>query len=66
MENIAIERKESDKVMDFIQATKEGKYTLQKPDLTYITYARLIIQENDAENIYNESNDEVILYGLSY
>jgi uncharacterized protein YihD (DUF1040 family) len=58
--------KETDKVIEFIQETKEGKYTAEKPDLTYITYTRMVIQEGDTDNIFNDYFDDVILYGVSY
>ncbi|MDR1182689.1 MAG: hypothetical protein LBL13_11990 [Bacteroidales bacterium] len=57
---------ETDKIMDFICETRDGKYTAEKPDLTQITYARMEIQENDASNIFNDCFEEVILYGMSY
>ncbi|MDR1973551.1 MAG: hypothetical protein LBQ31_02635 [Bacteroidales bacterium] len=66
MANTAVYSKEADKIMDFISETKDGKYTAVKPDLTYITYTRMEIQENDAANAFNECFEEVILYGMSY
>lgn len=66
MTNIADEGKEIDKVMDFICEVKEGKYTLEIPDLTQISYARMEIQEGNATNIFNDYCDEAILYGVSY
>ena len=56
---------ETDKVLDFIFETKEGKYTSEKPDLTHIDYARMDIQEGNAANIFNECFNEIILYGIS-
>jgi hypothetical protein len=61
----AVYKKETDKIMDFICETKDGKYTAEKPDLTQITYARMEIQENDASNIFNDCSEEVVLYGIS-
>ena len=66
MANTAAYGNETNKVMDFICETKEGKYTAEKPDLTYITYTRMEIQEGDAANIFNDSFEEVVLYGMSY
>lgn len=66
MANTAVYEKEADKVMDFICATKKGKYTAEKPDLTQITYTRMEIQEGDAANIFNDCFEEVVLYGMSY
>jgi hypothetical protein len=51
--------------MDFICETKDGKYTAEKPDLTNITYARMVIQEADANNIFDDSFEGIILYGIS-
>lgn len=66
MANAVIYKKETDKVMDFICETKEGKYTAEKPDLIQITYTRMEIQEGDASNIFNDCYEEVVLYGMSY
>lgn len=66
MVNIAVDEKEIDKVMDFICEAKEGKYTLEKPDLMHITYTRMEIQEGNATNIFNDCFEEAILYGMSY
>jgi len=63
MENNASCEREISKIMDFICETKEGKYTLEKPDLTHITYNRV---EIDTNNIFNEYSDEIVLYGISY
>jgi hypothetical protein len=57
---------EIDKAMNFINETKNGKYTAKKPDLTHVTYTRMEIQENDASNIFSGCFDKVILYGMSY
>jgi hypothetical protein len=66
MANIAVNEKETDKVMGFINETKEGKYTIEKPDLTHITYTRMEIQEGDTTNTFNDYVEEVILYGMTY
>ncbi|MDR2622223.1 MAG: hypothetical protein LBC48_06535 [Dysgonamonadaceae bacterium] len=66
MANAVIYEKETDKVMDFICETKEGKYTAEKPDLIQITYTRMEIQEGDASNIFNDCYEEGVLYGMSY
>jgi hypothetical protein len=65
MANTVICETEADKVVHFINETKEGKYTKDKPDLTQYTYDRLDIQEADA--VISEGSDvgEVILYGIS-
>jgi phage/plasmid-associated DNA primase len=59
-------KKEADKVMDFIDETKDGKYTDGKPDLTHITYTRMEIQEGDSTNIFNDYFEDAVLYGISY
>jgi hypothetical protein len=66
MANVAVYGKETDKVRDFICETREGKYTVGKPDLTHLIYKRMEIQENDASNIFNDCFEDVILYGMSY
>ena len=66
MTNIAVNEKETDKVINFINETKEGKYTTEKPDLTHITYTRMEIQEGGAANTFNDYPEEVILYGMTY
>jgi len=60
--NSVLYEKEINKVMDFIYETKDGKYTMEKPDLTCITYGRI---ERDTNNVFNEYSDEIILYGIS-
>ena len=64
MENTTIYSKEADEVSDFIRETRSGKYTVEPPNLTQITYTRMEIQENDASDIYNECG-EIVLYGVS-
>jgi len=66
MANTVISKKEAEKVMDFICETKEGKYTAEKLDLFYITYARLEMQEGDTSNIFDDCYEDTILYGLFY
>ena len=66
MSNAAACEMEIDRVMDFICETQDGKYTVEKPDLTHITYTRMEIQEGDATNVFNDCFEEVILYGMSY
>jgi hypothetical protein len=65
MTNTALHSKEANKVIEFIRDARNGKYTAEKPDLTYVTYARLEIQESDARNILDDCEAEVILYGIS-
>jgi hypothetical protein len=49
--------------LNFISNTQEGKYTSQKPDLTQVTYKRLYIQE---QQMIDENNEEVLLFGVSH
>jgi hypothetical protein len=63
--NAVVREKETDKAMNFICETKEGKYTIEKPDLSYIAYSRMEIQEEDVINTFSDYPDEVILYGIS-
>lgn len=53
-------------LLNFITDTQEGKYTEKKPDLTQITYKRLQIQEQDSSHFVDDSNTEVLLFGVSY
>jgi len=54
-------------LLKFIADTQEGKYTAQKPDLTHVTYKRLQIQEQDTSTFLDDnSNNEVLLFGVSY
>lgn len=55
----------SDEILVFINDTKDGKYSMQKPDLTHISYARLDIQESGIESVLADSCEEMILYGVS-
>jgi len=66
MSYTAVSKNDTDKVMDFICETREGKYTSEKPDLVHITYTRMEIQEGDCSNIFNDCCEEVVLYGMSY
>ncbi len=49
--------------LDFITDTQEGKYTNEKPDITQVTYKRILIQE---QSTFEESNEEFLLFGVSY
>lgn len=55
----------SNNILNFINETKEGKYTIQKPDLTHISYARIDIQESGIQSVLADSYGEMILYGVS-
>ena len=64
MANMDLQLKDNN-ILDFINETREGKYTELKPDLTHITYARIDIQESRVENVLDESYGDMILYGVS-
>jgi hypothetical protein len=53
-------------LLDFINETREGKYTAQKPDLTQIRFKRLEIQEQDKSHSVDENNEEIVLFGISH
>lgn len=53
-------------LLQFITETQEGKYTVNKPDLTQVTYKRLEIQEQDKSQSLDNVDDEIILYGIGY
>ena len=53
-------------LLNFINETREGKYTPQKPDLTQIKFKRLEIQEQDAAHSVDDNNEEIVLFGISY
>jgi hypothetical protein len=65
MSSEVVDKKEVDKTMDFIRDTKNGKYTAGKPDLTHIAYSRIEIQEGEADNVFSDCSEYVILYGMS-
>lgn len=55
----------SNNILEFINETKEGKYTAIKPDLTHISYARIDIQESGIESVLADTYGDMILYGVS-
>lgn len=52
-------------LLTFINDTKKGKYTDQKPDITQVTYKRLLVQEQDEVHEVGDPNKEIILFGIS-
>lgn len=53
-------------LLNFITETQEGKYTSQKPNLTQVTYKRLQVQEQDKFHSVDTTNDDILLFGVSY
>ena len=53
-------------LLDFIDETREGKFTAQKPDLTQVKFKRLEIQEQDTIHSVDEDNEEAVLFGISH
>ena len=63
---VDFDNEETKAILQFITETQEGKYTVQKPDLTQVTYKRLEIQEQDKSQSMDDVEDEIILYGIGY
>lgn len=53
-------------LLGFIEETQEGWYTNQKPNLVQAQYKHLQIQEQDVLQPFEDNNDEVLLFGVSY
>lgn len=53
-------------LLGFIEETQEGRYTNQKPNLVQAQYKHLLIQEQDTLHHFEDNNDEVLLFGVSY
>ncbi|MEP7265696.1 MAG: hypothetical protein ABI772_14420 [Bacteroidota bacterium] len=53
-------------LLQFISETQDGKYTIQKPDLTQVTYKRLEIQEQDKTHSIDDNSEDVVLFGVRY
>ena len=52
-------------LVEFVKETKEGKYTIEKPEVVEFTYQRINIQEQN-ENIDLDSlQDNSLLYGIT-
>lgn len=63
---VDFDNKTTKALLQFITETQEGKYTVEKPDLTQITYKRLQVQEQDKTHSLDINNDETLLFGVSY
>ncbi len=63
--NVDFEGKVADELMNFVIDTQEGKYTKEKPVLTQVTYKRMVIEEHDCTLSIEETEDNVLLFGIS-
>lgn len=52
--------------LNFINDTKDGKYTEQKPEVIQITYQRIETQENKGNNPLDENISGIALFGLTF
>jgi hypothetical protein len=62
--NVDFQGNVADELMSFIVDTQEGKYTVEKPILTQVTYKRLAIEEQDYAS-FEDVEDNLILFGIS-
>ena len=53
-------------LLNFVNETREGKYTAKRPDLTHIKFTRLEIQEQDKSHSIDDNDVEIILFGISH
>ncbi|WP_422105575.1 hypothetical protein [Winogradskyella sp.] len=53
--------KKADELLDFVDKTKKGAFTREKPDLTYIVYKQIDIQEQDS----NYDEHQVLHFGFT-
>jgi hypothetical protein len=63
---VGFNSKKAKALLDFINETREGKYTAQKPDLIEIKFKRLEIQEQDNGRFVDDGGEEVVLFGISH
>lgn len=63
---IGFNNDKSKALLDFINETREGKYTAKKPSLTQLKFRRLEIQEQDKTHSVDEIAEEAILFGISH
>ena len=63
--NVDFEGKVADELMNFVIETQEGKYTKEKPVLTQVTYKRMAIEEQDCTLSIEETENNVLLFGIS-
>ena len=63
---VGFNNEKANELLNFINETREGKYTAQKPDLTQIRFKRLEIQEQDKNHSVDDNNEEIVLFGISH
>jgi len=63
---VGFDNEKTNALLNFINETREGKYTAQKPDLTQIKFKRLEIQEQDKIHFADDNNEEIVLFGISH
>jgi len=63
--NFEFEGKRADQLMEFIINTQEGKFTEGKPEFSDITYKRFIIEEEDITSEIEETENNILLFGIS-
>ena len=52
-------------LLEFINKTQEGCYSKDKPIITDIKYRRVNVQEN-SDSFIEASQDEILLFGITY
>lgn len=57
--------KNATQLLNFINATLEGKYTKDKPVIIDLKFRRIEIQEQN-NTIEQDDNNEMLLFGSSY
>lgn len=62
---VGFDDEKTNALLKFINETRDGKYTAQKPDLTQIKFTRLEIQEQDKTHSVDDNNEEIVLFGIS-
>lgn len=63
---VGFDNEKANELLNFINETREGKYTAQKPDLTQLKFQRLEIQEQDKNHSVDDNNEEIVLFGISH
>lgn len=63
---VGFDNEKANELLNFINETREGKYTAQKPDLTQLRFKRLEIQEQDKNHSVDDNNEEIVLFGISH
>lgn len=61
---VDFESETSKSILNFISDTQNGKYTVEKPDLSQIAYKYVQIPAQENINSVTESNNEIKLFGI--